>query len=516
LPSKRLAHICALPIAGWSSLVARQAHNLKVAGSNPAPATTFRFLKVSVAQPFAVRVVIRRSTGLNPRVPKNRVRRVPKTEAGEFIFREGIAPAVLPRTPMAAKYLRRQTWWVRFYHPRTGALMRGSLETNDAAKAELLRQRVELEAALLEPRFQAADLPLAVRELVCDPSREGVPVAPLMPVTSVEASAPILPLETPMPRPVIKPRTAVDDALKAYLDFIRVENSKHHVAAKLSMMRRFFGSDRVEAVKGDPASRGKEWAIDHPPFFTGAFVDEILPATVQSFMDQLEVSRKTKRHYREFFHHFFEFCMKFDFYQPTNWHNPNPVAALPSYVSRNRRIVFLTQADIEQQLRVLTEFPRLQMAVALMIYAGLRRAEMLWLTREAISKDVSYLSIVNRVDHDRDIESSLKTGDRAVTILPPLKPLIENYTGTLQGKWLIPSSKGAQWGGDSFAKKLRTVNQAAGLRWTCLHYRHTYATQRAADGWSLFRIAKEMGNSVSVVEEYYAGFIRPESRAIAS
>ena len=29
------------PIAGWSSPVARQAHNLKVAGSNPAPATNF-------------------------------------------------------------------------------------------------------------------------------------------------------------------------------------------------------------------------------------------------------------------------------------------------------------------------------------------------------------------------------------------------------------------------------------------------------------------------------------------
>jgi hypothetical protein len=29
-------------IAGWSSLVARQAHNLKAAGSNPAPATNFR------------------------------------------------------------------------------------------------------------------------------------------------------------------------------------------------------------------------------------------------------------------------------------------------------------------------------------------------------------------------------------------------------------------------------------------------------------------------------------------
>ena len=27
--------------AGWSSLVARRAHNPKVVGSNPAPATTF-------------------------------------------------------------------------------------------------------------------------------------------------------------------------------------------------------------------------------------------------------------------------------------------------------------------------------------------------------------------------------------------------------------------------------------------------------------------------------------------
>ena len=33
--------------AGWSSPVARQAHNLKVAGSNPAPATNIKnFLKV--------------------------------------------------------------------------------------------------------------------------------------------------------------------------------------------------------------------------------------------------------------------------------------------------------------------------------------------------------------------------------------------------------------------------------------------------------------------------------------
>ena len=40
--------------AGWSSLVARRAHNPKVAGSNPAPATDQRLtaLKIAILQRF--------------------------------------------------------------------------------------------------------------------------------------------------------------------------------------------------------------------------------------------------------------------------------------------------------------------------------------------------------------------------------------------------------------------------------------------------------------------------------
>ena len=40
--------------AGWSSLVARQAHNLKVAGSNPAPATNFFLNRAAPAALFCV------------------------------------------------------------------------------------------------------------------------------------------------------------------------------------------------------------------------------------------------------------------------------------------------------------------------------------------------------------------------------------------------------------------------------------------------------------------------------
>ena len=37
----RTRHIMVVSDAGWSSLVAREAHNLEVVGSNPAPATDF-------------------------------------------------------------------------------------------------------------------------------------------------------------------------------------------------------------------------------------------------------------------------------------------------------------------------------------------------------------------------------------------------------------------------------------------------------------------------------------------
>lgn len=36
--------------AGWSSLVARRAHNPKVVGSNPTPATDFRFCEIPVLE----------------------------------------------------------------------------------------------------------------------------------------------------------------------------------------------------------------------------------------------------------------------------------------------------------------------------------------------------------------------------------------------------------------------------------------------------------------------------------
>ena len=71
--------------AGWSSLVARQAHNLKAAGSNPAPATTPLWMqavyRVYVLQNSAVRFYI----GLTDDLP----RRIAQHNAGKSRWTTG-------------------------------------------------------------------------------------------------------------------------------------------------------------------------------------------------------------------------------------------------------------------------------------------------------------------------------------------------------------------------------------------------------------------------------------------
>ena len=68
--AKKEAVYCGTPhrqftIAGWSSLVARQAHNLKVRGSNPLPATTFKaeelFLGLFLSILLAMNILVHRN-----------------------------------------------------------------------------------------------------------------------------------------------------------------------------------------------------------------------------------------------------------------------------------------------------------------------------------------------------------------------------------------------------------------------------------------------------------------------
>src|SRR5438067_9880568 len=120
---------------------------------------------------------------------------------------------------MASKFMRGQKWWIKLRHPATGRLIRESLETADVARAELLRQRIALEVALLEPRFGAAEIPAHLREQLA----LRVHAAAVVPIREeVEPSMKGL-AATPS-----TPRTTVDAAISAYLKFITTDNAPRH------------------------------------------------------------------------------------------------------------------------------------------------------------------------------------------------------------------------------------------------------------------------------------------------
>ena len=63
---------------------------------------------------------------------------------------------------------------------------------------------------------------------------------------------------------------------------------------------------------------------------------------------------------------------------------------------------------------------------------------------------------------------------------------------------------------DNFSQDLRAANQAAGLPWTCLDYRHIFGSQLAMKGESLYKIATLMGNSPEICRRHYAALL-PET-----
>lgn len=267
---------------------------------------------------------------------------------------------------MASIYYRGQapngTWWLQFYHPQTGALLRQSLETSDHCRAELLRERAQLEIALLKPTIASISLPERFhRNLGGAPTVE----------TGRCVAQPVLPSTIT--------RTTVETAVKEYVTLIRAENSKGHYESKLSILRYYFGSDTVRKATGNDSGPEITGAFD------GKFVDEMTASGVDEFIRGRPIETTTRRHYRELFHHFFEVLLTKSLVTPTNFHTPNIMSALPYYGGKKyqKAIVYLKEDDADEQLRVLEPCPSLRAAAIIMIEAGLRRNEALWLSKIA-------------------------------------------------------------------------------------------------------------------------------------
>jgi len=191
----------------------------------------------------------------------------------------------------------------------------------------------------------------------------------------------------------------------------------------------------------------------------------------------------------------------------------NPAMKVERYRERASQIRFLTLRQIDEQLEVLKGDVQLQTMVALYIYGGLRREEALWLTVDDIDLHAGKYGMIRvqaKTVNGESWQPKTKV-NRVVPVSGALRPYLDTYKPKkVQGRWFFSTPQGERWDPDNFYHILQDVNRKVGLQWSCLDFRHTFGSQLAMKGESLYKISTLMGNSPEICRRHYAALV-PES-----
>jgi integrase len=319
-------------------------------------------------------------------------------------------------------------------------------------------------------------------------------------------------------------RTPIADVLNAYVQHIRTVKTAKSAQTDIYYLRDAFGpcckalqvtSRKLSAkAKKRPPKEGQD-RRRRPVVIEANCFEQISTAQVAAFISGQVQSRglapKTANRYREILTRLFNWASTQHGIRLAG--NGNPAAQVERYKERAPEIRFLTLQQIGEQLEALADHPQLQVMVAMLIYAGLRREELLWLTLD----DVDYktgpfgmLRIRAKTIAGESWQPKTKV-NRAVPISSSLRRHLDAWRPRIvPGRWLFPSPEGKRWDCDNFSQDLRAANATARLSWTCLDYRHTFGSQLAMKGESLYKIATLMGNSPEICRRHYAALL-PEA-----
>lgn len=303
-------------------------------------------------------------------------------------------------------------------------------------------------------------------------------------------------------------KTPLADIVTAYIDHIKQHKTRSSVSSDLYYLRTTFGPLCPALDRPGMAQDAKADRIE------ATYLEDIRTSDVARFIAAKVASRnlapKTANRYREILHRIFKWAM-----EERGINMPggrNPVARVNRYKEKAPEIVFLTLEQIDKQLKALEENRLLQTMVAVYIYAGLRREEALWLQLEDLDRESGpngMLRIRAKTVNGEHWQPKTKT-NRVVPISRALRQYLERYEPRIvPDHWLFPSPDGKRWDADNFGRSLREANHNARLKWSCALYRHTFGSQLAMKGESLYKIATLMGNSPCICRRHYAG-LSPE------
>lgn len=175
-------------------------------------------------------------------------------------------------------------------------------------------------------------------------------------------------------------KTPVAEVLQAYVRHILVAKTKAGVKSDLYYLRDIFGPvcKELEVKQKDARARA------HRAYLPAKYLEQIrtqdIVAFVMARVQQRGLSAKTANQSRCVLSRVFSWSMsQFGVRIPGD---ANPAKKVERYREPARTIRFLNLAQIGKQLAALEGDRLVQTLVAVYIYAGLRREEALWLTRE--------------------------------------------------------------------------------------------------------------------------------------
>ena len=322
-------------------------------------------------------------------------------------------------------------------------------------------------------------------------------------------------IDNPLPT-----KTPLADVLQAYVEHIRGVKTPKSAQTDVYYLREAFGavcpaleitSRKVtEACRKRPLvptnGRRRVSTID------ARYLEDVTTADLSVFISSHTRARglapKTANRYREVIVRLFNWAMQQRGVQMPG--GKNPAAAVERYKEPAPEIRYLTLPQIDEQLAALAHYPQLQTMIAVLIYAGLRRAELLWLTQDDVKLPKGRPGLIHvRAKTVNDESWQPKTrNNRVVPISTDLGPYLDGYTPRPSfGQWFFPSPKGTRWDQDNFSRDLHAANRRAGLSWTCLHFRHSFGSHLAQHGISLYKVSHLMGNSPEVCRRHYAALL---------
>jgi len=319
-------------------------------------------------------------------------------------------------------------------------------------------------------------------------------------------------------------RTSIPEIVAAYVQHIRQVKTAKSAQTDIYYLRDMFGPvcDELKINSRKPSAKAKKKpakpGVDprtKAPVIEADCMEAIRTAVITTFISAQVARRglapKTANRYREILMRLFNWAMEQKNVRMPN--DKNPAAKVERYKEPAPTIRFLTLKQIAEQIDGLADQVKFQAMAATLIYAGLRREELLWLTPDDIDWSAGTFGLIRvraKTIDDEFWQPKTKV-NRAVPISSSLRHYLDKWKlKSGKGAWLFPNSANGRYDPDNFSSDLRVLNETKGLHWTCLDYRHTFGSQLAMKGESLYKISKLMGNSPEICRRHYAALIPEE------